>query len=103
MCIRDRINEYVSSVFVLCGDSTYNKLSEENQRILKECADQLGSDVEALTEESLTVNIDAMKADGVEFIEIDTSPAREALKDFYYDLEADGTLPKGTCDSVLNQ
>lgn len=97
------INEYVSSVFVLCGDSTYNKLSEENRRILKECADQLGSDVEALTEESLTVNIDAMKADGVEFIEIDTSPAREALKDFYYDLEADGTLPKGTCDSVLNQ
>lgn len=45
------INEYVPPVFVLCGDSTYNKLSEENQRILKECADQLGSDVEALTED----------------------------------------------------
>ncbi|MDY3282359.1 TRAP transporter substrate-binding protein [Dysosmobacter sp.] len=97
------INEYVSTVFVLAGEKTYNKLSEENQKILKECADQLGRDVSALTDESLQANIDAMKADGVEFIEIDTTPAREALKDFYYALEADGTLPAGTCDTVLAQ
>ena len=97
------INEYVSSVFVLCGESAYNKLSEENRQILKTCADQLGKDVDALTEEALESNIDAMKADGVEFIEIDTTPARETLKDFYYELEADGTLPAGTCDTVLNQ
>lgn len=97
------INEYVSSVFVLCGENTYNKLSEENRQILKDCADQLGRDVDVLTEEALEANIDAMKADGVEFIEIDTAPAREALKDFYYELEADGTLPAGTCDTVLSQ
>lgn len=97
------INEYVSTVFVLAGEKAYNKLSVENQEILKACADQLGEDVSSLTDESLQDSIDAMKADGVEFIEIDTTPAREALKDFYYALEADGTLPVGTCDTVLAQ
>lgn len=97
------INEYVSSILVLAGSSAYDKLSDENKAVLKSCADQLGLDVAKQNEASLEADIEAMKADGVEFIEIDTSPAREALKDFYYELETDGTLPAGTCDAALNQ
>lgn len=97
------INEYVSTVLLLAGSSTYDALSEENQAILKSCADQFGEDLEELSLASLQGDLDELEAAGVEFIDIDTAPAREALKDFYYSLEESGALPAGTVDIVLAQ
>ena len=97
------INEYVSTVLLLAGSSTYEGLSAENQAILKSCADQFGKDLEELSLASLQGDLDEMEAAGVEFIDIDTAPAREALKDFYYSLEESGALPEGTVDIVLAQ
>lgn len=97
------VNEYVSSVLILASGSKYDSISEENKAILKKCADELGERAQELVNEGLEKDIEEMKAAGAEFIDIDTKPAREALKDFYYTLEEDGTLPKGTVDVVLAQ
>lgn len=97
------INEYVSTVLLLMGSPTYDALSEENQAILKACADQFGEDLEELSIASVEQAIAELETEGAEFIDIDTSPARLALKDFYYSLEESGALPVGTVDVVLAQ
>lgn len=96
------VNEYVSTVMVIAGRSSFENLSEENRIILKECADGLGTDVDKIAGERLDADIEAMEAAGAVFTDIDTSPMRAALKEFYYSLEKDGTLPEGTVDVALS-
>lgn len=96
------VNEYLSSILIVGTKSTFDKLPAEYVEIIKECADQFGEDVEAALEADLDTQIEDMKTnDGAVFVDVDTAPAREALKNFYYSLEENGTIPKGTVDIAL--
>lgn len=97
------VNEYLSSILIVGTESALEKLPPEYIEILKECADQFGEDVDTAMNESLDEQIAAMEAEGATFVEVDTAPAREVLKGFYYSLEESGVLPKGTVDISLAQ
>lgn len=95
------VNEYQSSILIVGTNNTFSKLPEEYISVIKECADQFGKDVSAATDADLDTQIAEMEAGGAVFVDIDTAPAREILKDFYYSLEKNGTIPEGTVDIAL--
>lgn len=96
------VNEYQSSILIVGTNSTFSKLPEEYVTAIKECADQFGEDVSSAMEADLDAQIAEMEAAGAVFVDVDTTPAREALKDFYYSLEENGTIPEGTVDLALS-
>lgn len=95
------VNEYVSTILILANSSKFNSLSDKDKKIIMYCADQVGKDVNKEVSKTLNSDITALKKAGVKFYEIDTAPIRAKLKDYYYSLEKDGTLPKGTVDKVF--
>lgn len=97
------VNEYLSSILIVGTSTTFEKLPDEYVAIIKECADQFGKDVDAANAESVDAQIAEMEAAGATFVDVDTAPAREVLKDFYYSLEDNNTLPKGAVDIALAQ
>ena len=96
------VNEYVSGVLILGASKSFEALPEEYQTVIKECADQFGEDVATLAGETVDADIAEMEANGAVFTDIDTAPFREKLKDWYYSLEENGTLPAGSVDIALS-
>jgi tripartite ATP-independent transporter DctP family solute receptor len=98
-----RTNEYYSNVLFVMNTEKFNSLTPEHQRILMESCDSSFADLQKLQKEALDEDIDWMKANhGAVFSQIDTNPIREKLKDYYYELEKEGVLPKGTVDSAFS-
>ena len=97
------VNEYLSSILIVGASSAFDQLPDEYVQIIKECADQFGTDVDSAMAENLDAQIAEMEANGAVFVDVDTDEAREILKDFYYSLEENGTLPEGTVDIALAQ
>lgn len=92
------IKEYDSEVIFVINKDSFGKLPEEYQKILMECADEAGVTMKDETMKVVDRDFKDIIANGVEFISIDTQPFREVLKDYYYELEAEGYLPAGTVD-----
>lgn len=97
-----RINEYASEAVLIANSKKWDSLSDEQQQIITEVANEAGDKMSELLDTSVQKDIDEMAAGGAVFSEIDTTPFREKLIDFYHSLEDDGTLPKGLVDQALN-
>ena len=97
-----RINEYSAEAILVANAKMWDSLGEENQKIITECANEMGDVMAKKTEEALQGDIDKMADGGAVFSDIDTDAFREKLKDFYYDLEKQGKLPAGLVDKALS-
>lgn len=96
------INEYTSDVVWAINKKKFDSLSSDQQKLLIECANEAGTYLSEIEKPSIKENTEKMiKEHGAEFIEIDTTPFREALTDFYKQLEADGKIPKGILEKAL--
>lgn len=96
------INEYSAEAILVANAKMWDGLGEENQKIITDCANEMGGKMAELTEAALQGDLEKMAAGGAVFSEIDTDAFREKLKDFYYGLEEKGNLPKGLVDKALS-
>lgn len=97
------IKEYSSEAILVSNKDLWESLPEEYQTIITECANEMGNKMDEISGEDVQADIDAMKADGAEFYDIDTDPFREKLQDFYKSLEEDGSIPEGTIDIAMEK
>lgn len=97
-----RINEYASEAVLIANSKKWNSLSAEQQQIITDAANEAGDKMSELLNASVQEDIDEMTAAGAIFSDIDTTPFREKLADFYRGLENDDTLPAGLVDKALN-
>ena len=97
-----RINEYAAEAILVCNAKKWDSLTPEQQKIITECANDAGKKMDELSEAAIQKDINDMKAAGATFNDIDTTPFREKLINFYHSLEEDGTLPKGLVDKALD-
>lgn len=96
--------EYYAEVIMVANNGVWDKLSAEHQQILHDAANEAGRIMEAEVEKSTASDVERITTEhNAEFIEMDTTPLRDALVPYYYELEETGVLPKGTVDSVLSQ
>ena len=96
-----RINEYSAEAIMVANAKMWDGLSEEQQKIITDVANEMGDRMDKLSLEAVQADIDEMAAAGAVFTDIDTDAFREKLTDFYYSLEEDGTLPEGLVDKAL--
>jgi len=98
------INEYTSDCLWAMNKDKFDSLTPEQQEILVRYANEAGDYFGELQNETIEKDIEKMKKEhGTEFIEIDTTPFRDALLDYYYKLEEEGKIPVGTVDSALKE
>lgn len=94
--------EYYTEVSMVINSDVWGKLTPEQQKILTECANEAGNVMKSEIEKSTQADIDRIvKESGAKFTEMDTKPLRDALTPYYYELEAEGIVPKGVVDVIL--
>ncbi|MHA6258865.1 TRAP transporter substrate-binding protein [Sporosarcina sp. CAU 1771] len=95
------IDEYPQDVVIAMSEDRFSKLSEENQAILIEAANEAGEDATKLTLEAVEEHLKLMKEEhNIEIFEIDKAEWGEAFSDYHYQLEKDGKLPEGYVDRI---
>lgn len=96
--------EYYTEVMMVANNNMWDELSPEHQQILREAANEAGlvmkDEVAKVAEKDVTRIEEEL---GAEFITIDTTPLRDILIPYYYELEEQGVIPEGAVDSVLAQ
>lgn len=98
------IREYTAEAILVANAKMWDSLTDEQRTILTECANEAGEKMTELTNAETETYIQKMKDEhNAVFTDVDTSAFREKLTDFYYKLEADGTLPKGLVDRALGK
>lgn len=98
------IYEYTSDCVWAMNEKKFNTLSEEQQQIFFQAAAEAGDFLTELDAQTVNENIQKMiDENGAIFNDIDTDQFREKLTDYYYQLEADGTLPEGLVKDALEK
>lgn len=67
----------------VCGNEFFNSLTEDQQKILTETADEAGLFNNDIIQEAEDEALEKMKAEGVEIIELNFDELRDATKSFY--------------------
>ena len=83
-------------------EEEYTFVAEEAPSYMQKVGSYVNDKMSELLDTSVQKDIDEMTAAGAVFSDIDTTPFREKLIDFYRGLEKDGTLPEGLVDKALN-
>lgn len=93
-----------ADVVIVINEDNFQDLSEEEQNILEESANEAGKKGTELVKEDAEDAVDRMKEeDEIEDVyEIDRDEWRDELKDYYKKLEEEGELPEGLVDEINN-
>jgi TRAP-type transport system periplasmic protein len=96
--------EYYTEVLMVANNDLWDKMSADQQRILTEAANEAGLVMEQEVAKSTRNDVERIEKEfNAEFITIDTTPLRDALIPYYYELESKGVIPAGVVDSILAQ
>lgn len=96
-------DEYPQEVVFIMNNDKYEDLSEEQQQIITEAANEAGDEGVKLANEAADEDIDKMKEQhDINIHEIDKEKWVEAVAPFYEEYEAEGNLPEGTIESILS-
>lgn len=96
------IREYTAEAIMVANAKMWDSLTDEQRTILTECANEAGEKMAEWTDAETDSYIQKMKDEHkATFVDVDTAAFREKLKDFYYKLEKEGTLPAGLVDRAL--
>jgi TRAP-type transport system periplasmic protein len=96
--------EYYTEVLMVANNDLWDSLSEEQQKILTEAANEAGIVMEREVAKSTRNDVERIEKEfGAQFISMDTAPLRDVLTPYYYELEQKGVIPDGVVDSILAQ
>ncbi len=95
-----RHNEYWQSIGFMMNEAAYAALDEKTRAGLLKAYNEAGAYSREIMGEVADSSIHAMKSNGATYMEIDTSPFVERMKEFYSRMEADGELPDGFLEAV---
>lgn len=95
-----RHNEYWQSIGFMMNKDAYDALDEKTKAGLLKAYNEAGAYSREIMGEVADSSIDKMKSNGTTYMEIDTSPFVERMKEFYSQMAADGELPDGFLDAV---
>lgn len=95
------INEYPQDVGIVIAESSFQKLTEEQQNHLIDAANEAGEYATKLTYESIDEDIEFLKTENnAEFIEIDYEEWSSFMKDFHNQLEEKGLIEEGIVEYI---
>ncbi|MBU5626613.1 TRAP transporter substrate-binding protein [Oscillibacter sp. MSJ-2] len=94
------IDEYPQEILIVANLEVWNKLSEEQQGILTDAANETAAYSNGLLQEEVDASIARMEEAGATFYKLDTKPCTEALMDVYRDMVSAGTLPEGILEQL---
>lgn len=95
--------EYYAEVVLVANNGLWDRLSSEQQTILRDAANAAGEAMAVEVAKATATDVDrVIKEYGVTFFEMDTTPLRDILIPYYYELEKKGVIPVGVVDSVLS-
>lgn len=95
-----RHNEYWQSIGFMMNKDAYDALDEKTKAGLLKAYNEAGAHSREIMGEVADSSIDKMKSNGTTYMEIDTSPFVERMREFYSQMAADGELPDGFLDAV---
>jgi len=94
-------NEYPQEIVFVMNKDKFDRLTEEEQKIIVEASNETGEKGTELAEEAADEDIDKMKEENdLKIHEINTEKWTEELIPFYEKFEEDGNLPEGTIESI---
>ena len=95
------IDEYPQDVVITMNEDRFSKLSEQNQKILIEAANEAGEEATKLTLSEVDKHLELMKEEhDIEVFEINRADWTEAFSDYHYQLEEEGKIPEGFVDRI---
>ena len=95
-----RHNEYWQSIGFMMNKAAYDALDEGTRAGLLKAYNEAGAYSREIMGEVADASIETMKSDGTTYMEIDTGPFVEKMKEFYSRMAADGELPEGFLETV---
>lgn len=95
------IDEYPQDVVITMNEDRFSKLSEQNQKILIEAANEAGEEATKITLSEVEKHLELMKEEhGIEIFEINRADWTEAFSDYHYQLEEEGKIPEGFVERI---
>lgn len=95
------IDEYPQDVVITMNEDRFSKLSEQNQKILIEAANEAGEEATKITLSEVEKHLELMKEEhDIEVFEINRADWTEAFSDYHYQLEQEGKIPEGFVDRI---
>jgi len=95
------IDEYPQDVVITMNEDRFSKLSEQNQKILIEAANEAGEEATKITLSEVEKHLELMKEEhDIEVFEINRADWTEAFSDYHYQLEEEGKIPEGFVDRI---
>jgi TRAP-type C4-dicarboxylate transport system substrate-binding protein len=90
------ISEFPQEIGVVISEKTYQSLTEDQQKAMEDAANEAAEWGNQLLDESSADLMQKMTDENnAQFSEIDTTPLKEQLTDWYKELESEGTIPEG--------
>lgn len=88
------------NIVVMINEKKLTSLSEKQQKSLVEAANEAGDWYSAKVKEMVSEYIDLMKAEGTQFVDIDTAPMKKKVEEASKQLEESGLWSKGLYDKI---
>ncbi len=95
-----RHNEYWQSIGFMMNKSAYEALDEDARSGLLRAYEEAGAFSREIMGEVANRSIQSMKDGGATYLELDTGPFVQRMKEFYEEMAASGDLPEGFIDAV---
>lgn len=95
-----RHNEYWQSIGFMMNKDAYEALDDDTKAGLLKAYQEAGALSRTLMGEVAEESIGSMKSKGASYMEIDTGPFVEKMKEFYSEMAAAGELPDGFLEAV---
>ncbi|UUP16514.1 TRAP transporter substrate-binding protein [Nitratireductor thuwali] len=95
-----RHDEYPQGLAFMANAAAWNGLDEETRAQILEAYDEVAAESEADTMKIANESIERMKAEGVTFSKVDTSPFVARMMELYEEMDSRGELPQGFLKAV---
>jgi tripartite ATP-independent transporter DctP family solute receptor len=88
------------NIVVMINDKKLSSLSDKQQQALVEAANEAGDWYSSKVKEKVSEYVELMKAEGTEFVDIDTTPMQQKVAEAAKKLEESGLWSKGLYDKI---
>ncbi|WP_265516797.1 TRAP transporter substrate-binding protein [Nitratireductor luteus] len=95
-----RHDEYPQGLAFMANAAAWNGLDEETRAQILEAYDEVAAESEADTMKVANASVERMKAEGVNFSKVDTSPFVARMMELYEEMDSRGELPEGFLKAV---
>lgn len=97
-----RMNSYPQRYQIIMNTDTFNELSEDLQKVVREATYKAGEEFSKIVQEKLDEDIDYLQQEhGVEYYdEIDLAPFEKTMEELYKKLEKQGEIEEGIIEKI---